>query len=184
MNKKIKLLIVSLMAIALLTACGTSINTSTTEAIPSNEKNDVSEETVSQIIEVNQIDQSNQFDDFINEFRDYLDAKNLDIGDAVPKDASAIGAISGYGFSINYIPFEMYLFNPNSNEPNSIENLDTAQNEGFITFFGVEINGKVVTSKCYVNQNAVLVFPTEDIVGPHPHHQEILDAFNSVSGGL
>lgn len=170
----LKLILISMMIVFTLTACDATSNENT--AVTSISEAAEAVET----IEAAQIDQSDLFDDFIATFREKLKANNLDIGDAVPKDASAIGAISGYGFSINYIPFEMYLFDPDSTDPKAIENINTAQNESYITFFGIEINGKVVSSKCFINQNAILVFPTEDMVGPHPNKLEIIDAFSSI----
>jgi len=114
-------------------------------------------------------------------FEQNLAESGLTLENKTAKDASSLGALEGYGFQINGKPFEVYLFDQGSREEWSVENLRTAEQSGFITIYGVEINGESPKENCTLNENLVLIFPMEDMFGAHPDKETIVNAFMAIS---
>jgi len=73
------------------------------------------------------------------------------------------------------------LFDGDSSDKKAIENLKTAKESGFVTIFGVEINGETPKANCTINNNLVLIFPLEDMFGAHPDKEAIVQAFMEIS---
>lgn len=120
-------------------------------------------------------------DSYLTSFEANLEDGGLTLNDKAVKDAASIGALEGYGFNINGKPIEIYLFDSGSTDSKSIENLKSAKELGFITIFGVEINGETPKANCTINDNIVLIFPFEDMFGVHPDKEGIIQAFIKIS---
>ncbi|WP_156900476.1 hypothetical protein [Anaerovorax odorimutans] len=120
-------------------------------------------------------------DRYLTSFESQLEAIGLKLEDKAVKDAVSIGALEGYGFNINGSPLEVYLFDPTSSDEKTKENLKTAEESGYITIFGVEINGKTPKANCTFHDSLVLIFPAEDYGMTHPDKEAIIQAFMGIS---
>ena len=129
---------------------------------------------------VSGIHNSGKIDGYLESFEQLIAEEDLKLQGKTTKDAASIGASDGYGYSIGGIPFEIYLFDPSNTGEQTQANLKTAKESGYITIFGVEINGKTLKSSCTLNGNLVLIFPTEDMLGKHPNKQAIVEAFMNI----
>ena len=120
-------------------------------------------------------------DAYLTAFEAELAKSSLTLSGKGSKDAASIGASEGCGFNIGNYPVEIYLFDPAGGDEKTTQNLNTAKQSGYITIFGVEINGATPTAGCTVSGNLVLIFPMESMFGAHPNKTEILQAFSSLS---
>lgn len=136
---------------------------------------------VSEMITDPGIETTGAIDNSISLFEVALKNSKLDLKDKTVKDAASLGAVEGYGFNINTRPLEVYLFDPSSGDPKTAENLRTADESGFITIFGVEINGEPIKPACILNGNLVLIFPMEEMIGEHPNKEAIVQAFLAIA---
>ena len=118
----------------------------------------------------------NQLKDFEKELKDV----GLNLTNKTIKDAESIGALEGYSFDINGIGIEIYYFDLSSKNEKTQANLKTAREEGFVTIFGTEINGKEIKSKCAINDGLVILFPTESFGIAHPNKDAIVQAFMNI----
>lgn len=158
--------------------CGAKENTDETAALPQTG----SEETVDTadyIIDPG-IESNGNMDAFLADFEEALEKAGLALEGKSSKEADTLGALEGYGFNINNMPIEVYLFDPENKDEKTVENLKTAGESGYITVFGTEINGETPKPKCTMNQNVVLIFPGEDIGLSHPDKDVIVQAFMSI----
>ncbi len=140
--------------------------------LPSAEEDDISSDVGIQTDHV--------IDSYLTIFEEQLEARGYTLDDKVVKDAVSIGALVGYGFNIKGKPIEIYLFDRESSDPKTIENLTTAQDSGFVTIFGVEINGETPKENCMISGDLVLLFPMENMFGSHPEKEGIVQAFMSI----
>lgn len=134
----------------------------------------------SEIVGDSGIQNDGAIDSYLKSFEAQLEASGLKLEDKTVKDAVSIGALEGYGFNINGSPLEVYLFEPESSDEKTKDNLKTAEESGYITIFGVVINGKTPQVKCILSGNLVLIFPLEDMLGAHPDKEIILQAFMEI----
>lgn len=126
------------------------------------------------------IETSGSIENSVSLFEEELAKSGLTLEGKAVKDATSIGAEEGYSFNINNMPIEVYLFNPESGDEKTSENLKTAEESGYITMFGIEINGETPKPDCTFNQNLVLIFPGEDIGLAHPDKDAIVQAFMNI----
>lgn len=127
-----------------------------------------------------EIESKGKMDKQLEEFEKELKDINLDLTNKATKDAESIGAIEGYSFDVNGVGLEMYYFDLSSKNEKSQTNLKTAREEGFITIFGAEINGKELKPKCAINDALIIIFPTEDFGMAHPNKDAIVQAFMNI----
>lgn len=127
------------------------------------------------------IETTGQMDAFLVSFESELAKQNLTLTEKAVKDAASIGASEGYGLYVEAGPFEVYFFDPNSTDEKTVENLQTAKTESYITIFGIEVNGKTPQPACTFHDNFVLIFPAEDYGIMHPNHEAIVAAFENTS---
>ena len=152
-----------------------SVNESSNES-----ENEVESVEVDEMVTTLEVQTSDKMDTYIESFESLLAERSLKLEDQTVKDAVSIGAIAGYGFNVNRMGLEVYLFDESSSDEKTTANIQTAKEEGYITIFGVEINGKVPTSKCTYNHGLVLIFPAEEYVGAHPNKEAIIEAFEGI----
>ncbi len=115
----------------------------------------------------------------LDSFEKNLKEAGMKLGERAFKDATALGAKEGYGLNINDIPVEVYLFDKNSGDAWTTENLKAAANSQTVTIFGVEINGKSPTLDCVLNGDLIVIFPMESMM-PHPDKDKIVEIFNQL----
>lgn len=172
------------LAVVLFAGCQKAIEPAKTPLAPvssSVSESEVQPSVVSEMITDPGIETTGATDSFVSLFEAALKNSNLELKDKTVKDAASLGALEGYGFNVNARPLEVYLFDPSSSDPKAAENLKTANESGFITIFGVEINGKPIKPACVLNGNFVIIFPMEDIIGAHPNKETVVQAFLSIA---
>lgn len=147
------------------------------ESISSENNSDLSENDSTDMLDQNNMSGSDEFDQYIANFKDSLCAKGLLPEKESWKDAESIGAVAGYGLNINNSGIEIYLFDPLSNDEKTINNLKTAKESSYITIYGTEINGKVPAPACTFYENMVLIFPAEDYGINHPNKKDIIESY-------
>ncbi|MGI6751988.1 MAG: hypothetical protein ACOX4U_05135 [Anaerovoracaceae bacterium] len=170
----------TLVMTLLLAGCQKKQEPDNIDNLPQNNNSEMEEIDPSEMIIDPGITTDGKIDNSLESFSKALGEKGLKLEDKVIKDAASIGALEGFGFNVNGSPLEVYLFDPASSDEKTKENLKTAAESGFITIFGVEINGKTPISKCSVNGSLVLIFPMEDFGMPHPDKEAIVQAFMEV----
>lgn len=174
-------LVLALFAAGCQKASGTEDIAAPSQADSSAEKQETPPEDASaQLIDPG-IAADGKMDAYLESFETLLADSGLTLEDKTVKDAASIGAAEGYGFQINYAPFELYLFDPDSGDEKTAENLKTAEESGYITIFGVELNGEVPKPECAFHQNMVLIFLGEDYGITHPNKDAITSAFLNIS---
>ena len=185
MNKHLRTISCALLlAVVLFAGCQKAIEPAQAPPTPVSSSVPESEpqlSVASEMITDPGIETTGAIDSFVSLFETALKNSNLELKDKTVKDAASLGALEGYGFNINTRPLEVYLFDPSSSDPKTAENLKTANESGFITIFGVEINGKLIKPACVLNGNFVLIFPMEDMIGAHPDKEIVVQAFLSIA---
>ncbi|GAB6106676.1 hypothetical protein [Fusibacter bizertensis] len=126
------------------------------------------------------IDTDGKIDSSLISFENQLGESGLTLEDKAVKDAVSIGALEGYSFNINGKPVEIYLFDGNSSDEKAVENLKTAKESGYVTIFGVEVNGETPKVNCAIKDNLVILFILEDILGVYPDKEKIIEAFMKI----
>jgi len=135
-------------------------------------------QTVNQVSDPG-LETGGKIDNKMEAFETKLKDDGMKLGERVPKDASALGAKEGYGFNINDIPVEIYLFDKNSSEEWTAQNLKSAEESQTVTIFGVEVNGETPTLECALNDGLIVVFPLESMM-PHPDKDKIIEIFKTL----
>lgn len=173
MMKKIKAILICLLVISLLGFAGCKEEVADTKNQEIQEVNHVSEESDPKI------EAGGKIDSQLETFEKNLKGAGMKVGEKAVKDASALGAMEGYGFNINDIPVEVYLFDKSSSEEWAAENLKSAAESQSVTIFGVEINGQSPTLECVLNDALVVIFPMESMM-PHPDKDKIVEIFKQL----
>ncbi|MBN2797463.1 MAG: hypothetical protein JXR88_18790 [Clostridia bacterium] len=181
-KKKILLAIVILLLFTLM-SCEKDTNSDNGMT----NQNEVQENTLDSTSQVNGVEPS---EPVVNEtsfeesplllFENAMKESGLTIENRNVKEASMIGALEGWGWTISGLPIEGYVFDLNSNDANSIANVEQVQNEHLLTYYNVEVNGETPVSLAEINGNLVIVFPMEDMM-KHPKKDEILEILRNMS---
>lgn len=154
---------------------------SQTEQLPDTQMPEAPAEDISDMITTPELEGSTDLDKFMTDFEAALGESGLTITDKISLDASVVGAEAGYRGMVNNFGFEVYLFDSASDDEKTIENLKTASESGYITIFGIEINGEEQKPECTVQENIVLIFPGEEYGMLHPDKESIVKAFMDIS---
>lgn len=183
MKKQFLSLVILLVLVLVSVGCQKEVNS---EAVPPAQETtgEVVSETLpyeaAEMVTTPEIQTTGAIDGYLASFEAQLEASGLKLEGKAAKDAESIGGLEGYGFTIGSHPLEVYLFDANSSDEKAVENLKTARESGFITLYGVEINGKVPKANCTISGNLVLIFPLEDMFGDHPNKADIVKAFKDM----
>lgn len=187
-------IITALTAVFLFTGCQKADNT----AKPAEEKSNTAAEAQAETEETDDIEDEEteniedyitdpgietdgKIDGYLSQFEENLKANGFEVGTRAVKDAASIGAHEGYGINVNNMPVEVYLFDRNSTDEKSVENIKTAEQSQYITMFGIEINGETPKTNCVINNDLVLIFPAEDIIpNAYKDKDKIIDAFMQI----
>ena len=186
MKKSIYIICFALITTLLFAGCQKEQASDNTNTLPQDniseaDSTDLKDSTDSaEIIGDSGITPEGKMDSILMSFGKLLGESGLMLNDKTVKDAASIGALEGYSFNINEKSIEIYLFDVNSSDKKAIENLETAKESGFVTIFGVEINGEPPKANCEINGNMVLLFPLEDMFGTHPDKEGIVQAFMKI----
>lgn len=157
------------------------VQTETEETDVEDETKDDETENIEDYITNPGIETDGKIDDYLSQFEENLKADGFEVGTRAVKDAASIGAHEGYGININNMPVEVYLFDRNSTDEKSVENIKTAEQSQYITMFGIEINGETPKTNCVINNDLVLIFPAEDIIpNAYKDKDKIIDAFMQI----
>lgn len=180
MKKQLYVICFALIMTLLFAGCQKEQESANTNTLPQNNISETDSMDPSEMIGDAGITTEGKMDSDLISFERILGESGLMLNDKTVKDAVSIGALEGYGFNINGSPLEVYLFDLTSSDEKTKENLKTAEESGYITIFGVEINGKTPKPNCTFHNSLVLIFPTEDYGIPHPDKEAIIQAFMEI----
>ena len=183
MKKFITYILLALTLVVFCAGCQKDGTANETEG-PSQNSSATNDETAAEASELltdPQIETAGKIDNYLNSFETQLEKKGLLLVDKAVKDAASLGALEGYGFNINGSAVELYLFDPQNTDESAVANLKTAKESGYITIFGVSINGETPKTNCTFHDNLVLLFPSEDYGIKHPDKETIVAAFTEIS---
>lgn len=124
----------------------------------------------SEEVSMKETEQSNK-EITIEDFKNALEQKGLKITNTTTKLGSLIGAIEGYGYTINNETIEIYKFDVNSNDNLTVNNIKSAKEKEIITM--PDFNN--MTFKAKYNKGFVIINFEQ-----HPSKDKILEAFNEL----
>lgn len=171
---------VALIMALLISGCQKDQESGDTNALPENNNIETTLPDPSEMIGDPEITTDGKIDSSLISFEKQLGESGLTLEDKAVKDAVSIGALEGYSFNINGKPVEIYLFDGNSTDEKAVENLKTAKESGYVTIFGVEVNGETPKVNCAIKDNLVILFILEDILGVYPDKEKIIEAFMKI----
>ena len=171
--KKINFILLCLLVFSMFSFAGCKEEEAETKNQEIQEEQNISEELDPQI------ETDGKIDNRLETFENSLKEAGMKLGEKAVKDATALGAMEGYGFNINDLPVEVYLFDKNSSEEWTVQNIESAEESQTVTIFGVEINGASPTLECGFNDDLIVVFPMESMM-PHPDKEKIIEIFNQL----
>lgn len=107
----------------------------------------------------------------IEKFKTKLEEDGLVIADTVEKSSTMIGATEGIGYEINGNVIEIYMFDENSTEELTKNNIKSAKSNGTISmpsFNNMTLKVKYNDGLCLVNYEN------------HPNKEKIIEIFNNL----
>ncbi len=131
--KKI-LLISVILAAMLLSACGAPTSGPTTQLAPAKQEPTLTPKPVT-----------------LTDVVRYFKEQGLEVGEIVTKAFSMMGAVDGFGIYIEGEQIELYLFDPETADDETLRNLQDAQSIGKFSAFGfsfpVVMNGDIMLTR-------------------------------------
>jgi hypothetical protein len=98
---------------------------------------------------------------------EYFQQQGLSTGNIISKAFQMIGAEDGFGIIVEGEQVELYLFNPNTADKETLSNLDDARRIGKFSFSGFSV-------PVVMNGNIMLTRYDE-----HPHKDKIIQVFKN-----
>lgn len=106
----------------------------------------------------------------INDFKDNLNNKGLNVTKETKKMGEMIGATEGCGYEINGKSVEVYKFDEKSTETLTVNNIEMAKTSGKIKMPDLNMEFKAIYNKGLVLIN----------YEGHPNEKEIVEVFNNL----
>ncbi len=114
------------------------------------------------------------FEDELLKVVDHFRENGLDVGERHPKAFGLLDAIAGFGVEVEGNEVELYLFDLDNGDPETIDNLEEARSTGMFWFDVMEMDIPVV-----VNKNIMLTGLEYGTFYEHPAKDTIIEVFVS-----
>lgn len=107
----------------------------------------------------------------IQDFKETLENNGMVITNTTNKMGALIGAVEGYGYTVNGVDIEIYKFDEKSNEDLTKSNIKSAKEKGIITM--PDFNNMTFTA---MYNKGLLLLNYEQ----HPNKDKIVEIFNNL----